>query len=529
MALTSFRFFLFLLVLFTLYFAVPKNRQWVVLLAGSLFFYTLTGWRNLIFILITSCSAWYAGLWMERVRKEGADKLKEEKDTLTKEEKKARKKKIQDTCRHIMTGAMVLNFGLLCVFKYTNFVIEQLNTLLRMGGLPGLSLLKLMIPLGISFYTFQTMGYVADVYWEKTEAQKSMPRMLLFTSFFPQITQGPISNYRQLSEQLFAEHDFSYEKFARGVQRFMWGLSKKMILADVTAGYVKDVFTNYREYAGIAVLLGAFMYSVQIYADFSGYMDMVCGLCETMGITLTENFMRPYFSKSVEEYWQRWHISLGAWFKNYIYFPVACSKLARNAGKYCKEKFGKQFGKHIPATIALVVTWFATGFWHGASWAYIVWGGVNGLFIIMTLWLKPFYVRCTEFFHIRTESRIWQGFQVLRTFLLVTLIKVLPEVGTLRQGLGLWKRIFTDFTIPRNIHQLLPFMGDDLLNFLIVVCMILLVLTVSLLQRKQEVRVYFNKLPAVVRVFVLAGVFVLCFAVSGRINAVSGEFLYANF
>ena len=385
--------------------------------------------------------------------------------------------------------------------------------------------LDLIVPLGLSFYTFQTMGYVADVYWKKTDAQKNFFKMLLFVSFFPQITQGPISNYSYLSEQLFATHPFKYKNLSRGFQRLVWGFAKKIILADLLAPYVADVFENYANYTGITVLCGAFFYSIQIYADFSGYMDIVCGLCEMLDIRLSENFDRPYFSKSIAEYWRRWHITLGDWFKTYIYYPIAVSKWNQKIGKLSQKRFGKHIGQTIPASIALVAVWLTTGLWHGASWGYIAWGGVNGIFIIFSLWMEPVYELCKKKLRIPQSSWYWRAFQTVRTFFLVTLIKVLPEVGTLSDGIGLWKKIFTDFEIPKTFAEFLPFAEIKELNVIIIATVILFIS--SLIQRKQPIRDWFAGIRAPFRYIILALLVLvtLYYGCSGS----AGGFLYAQF
>ena len=369
------------------------------------------------------------------------------------------------------------------------------------------------------------MGYVADVYWKKTDAQKNFFKMLLFVSFFPQITQGPISNYSYLSEQLFATHPFKYKNLSRGFQRLVWGFAKKIILADLLAPYVADVFENYANYTGITVLCGAFFYSIQIYADFSGYMDIVCGLCEMLDIRLSENFDRPYFSKSIAEYWRRWHITLGDWFKTYIYYPIAVSKWNQKIGKLSQKRFGKHIGQTIPASIALVAVWLTTGLWHGASWGYIAWGGVNGIFIIFSLWMEPVYELCKKKLRIPQSSWYWRAFQTVRTFFLVTLIKVLPEVGTLSDGIGLWKKIFTDFEIPKTFAEFLPFAEIKELNVIIIATVILFIS--SLIQRKQPIRDWFAGIRAPFRYIILALLVLvtLYYGCSGS----AGGFLYAQF
>lgn len=525
MSLISFKFILFCIILLLCYFFLPKKCQWIVLLVFSLFFYFLSGINNSIYIIITAFSTWLSALWIEKVGQKTKIYIKEN-PTLDIEDKKIIKNKSKNKKKLILIGTLLLNFGILCLFKYANFAIEQINSLINIfGGEIKINSLSLIIPLGISFYTFQTMGYLVDVYWEKTDACKNPLKMLLFTSFFPQITQGPISNYNQLSTQLFSHHKFDYNNWVYGVQRMIWGFFKKIAIADLLSSYVNSVFLNYNEYAGVTVLIGIFFYSIQIYADFSGYMDIVCGFCQIMGIELTENFERPYFSKSIAEYWRRWHISLGNWFKIYIYYPIAVSKWNSNLGKKASQKFGKFVGKNLPASIALVVVWLTTGLWHGANWGYVVWGGLNGLFIIFSMWMEPVYNFIKA--KLKLGGPIWKAVQVLRTFVLVTFIKVLPEAGGLRNGLGLWKQIFTEHSIPDSFKALLPFASKITL---IIICFgTLLMLIISLIQRKGQVRNRLNNIPTIPRIFFLAVLVTITIIATLINNNTGGGFMYAQF
>ncbi len=526
MSLVSLKFLLFCSLLLICFFMAPKKYQWVVLLIFSLAFYALAGIKNIIYIVITSSSAWIGALWLEKVSKKAKQYIKDNKENLTIEKKNIIKSKSKKIKKIILTGILILNFGLLCVFKYANFAINQINTLMGMLNAKGtISSLSLIIPLGISFYTFQTMGYLIDVYWEKNEACKNPLKILLFTSFFPQITQGPISNYHQLSFELFASHSFNYHNFVYGSQRMIWGFFKKVAVADLLSSYVESVFSNYNDYTGITVLIGIFFYSIQIYADFSGYMDIVCGLCKIIGIKLTENFERPYFSKSIAEYWRRWHISLGNWFKTYIYYPIAVSKWNTTLGRKTSAKFGKHIGKNLPASIALIVVWLTTGLWHGANWGYIAWGGLNGLFIIFSMWMEPIY----DFvkLKLKIKGQIWKYIQVIRTFILVTFIKVLPEVGGLKAGLGLWKRIFTEHTIPNSLKALLPFASKAPL--IIIALGTSLMLIFSLIQRKKSVGNVFNKIPTVLRIFILALLISILIIAACCTDSGGGGFMYAQF
>lgn len=528
MSIISVPFLIFLIGLLIVYYLVPKKLQWWVLLAASLLFYALGDWHGLIYLAFTSLSAWGAARWIERDAERQKAYLREHKASLGKEEKTGMKAAGRRRRRRIMRVCMIMSFLILGWFKYIHFILAQANAVAGMFGGQVRDTVQLIVPLGISFYTFQTMGYVADVYWGKVRAERNPLKLLLFTSFFPQITQGPISTYSDLSGELFTAHWLDDRAFIYGAERVIWGFFKKMVVANLLAPYVSDVFANYAGYAGPAVLLGAFCYSAQIYADFSGYMDIMCGYCQMLGVRLTGNFERPYFSKSVAEYWRRWHISLGTWFKTYIYYPLAVSKWNQSLGRSAKRRLGKAFGDYLPATLALIVVWLTTGLWHGASWAYIVWGGVNGVFIIVSMWMEKPFNALKGRLRINETAWLWRAFQVLRTFVVVTFIKVLPEVGTLSDGLRLWERIFRG-PLARTSGELLPFVGRTA-NFVCVILGIVLMFAVSLLQRRGSVRVWLERrvpyFPRLV-LFVVLFFAIIYFGVpaSGGLRG----FLYAQF
>lgn len=528
MSITSIVFVLFIFLSLSFFYLVPKRFQWVVLLVSSIVFYVSYSTWGLFYVLITALTIYLSSKWMENISLKQKEYLADNKAVLTKEEKNEYKQKNKITRKRIMVVTLIVNFGILCLFKYFDFALHQINSVIGFFGLsPVNNTLNLVAPLGISFYTFQATGYLVDVYWGNCKAEKNFFKYLLFVSFFPQVTQGPISEYSQLSDELFSEHEFTYKNFSSGFQRLIWGYFKKMVIANMLAPCVNDMFANYSSYIGAACLVGAFAYSVQIYADFSGYMDIMCGACELFDIRLTENFERPYFSKSIAEYWRRWHISLGAWFKKYIYYPIGVSKWNQKLGKNVQNKFGKHFGQSLPASIALVAVWLTTGLWHGASWAYIAWGGVNGIIIIFSLWMEPIYSKLKKCLHINEKTFLWRAFQTIRTFVFVTFIKVLPEVGTLSDGIGFWRRIFTEHTMPSGLNDLFNW-KDDNLSFLVLIFSMALLFVASLMQRKKPIRDYFNRLPLILRVVFLVFLILLILIFGIAANA-DGGFMYAKF
>ncbi len=518
MSLISEPFALFVLVLLAAYFLVPKRWQWVCLLGFSCWFYLAAGVRAAGYILVTALSAYGAALWMEQIHSHRKAQLKAHKLDWSKEEKAAWKNAMTRRCRWVLSGVLGLNLGILCVFKYADFGLELVGAPVRLG---------LAAPLGISFYTFQTIGYLVEVYWEKVEAQKNFGKLLLFVSFFPQVSQGPISQYDQLAPQLFAEHRFSYRNFSFGAQRMLWGFFKKMVLADRAAPLVQAAFQGYAQMHGNHVLLGALLYSLQIYADFSGYMDIVCGLCQILGITLTENFDRPYFSRSVADYWRRWHISLGTWFKTYVYYPVAISGAAKKLAAWGSGRFGRKFGQTLGASVALVVTWLATGLWHGASWGYVAWGGMNGFLLILALWMEPVYEKAKAVCRIREEAPWWKAFAVLRTFFLVTFIKVFPEVGSFSDGVGFWRQCFTNWELSWGLELLQPIASQK--DAWVLGLGVLSMLLVSLGKRRGSVRQQMVSWPAAVKYVLFLGLFFAVILLGVPAQNGEGGFLYAQF
>ena len=305
---TSLNFLFFVLVTMLVYFLFPaKKYKWTVLLAASLFFYAVAGYRFAYFILFTTLSTYLIALWIDRISKNSKTLLKSKKSEWDKNQKKAYKNRIKIQKRLVMTLALVLNFGILAFLKYFNFFAGSLNDILGSFGMDfSAPTLNLFLPLGISFYTFQSMGYIVDVYREKTPPQKNPAKLLLFVSFFPQIVQGPISIYDQLAHQLFEPHDFDFTRMKHGMELILWGFCKKIIIADRAAIAIQAVTADYGAYNGTTLTFIVLLYALQLYADFSGGIDISRGVAQIFGIDMIDNFKRPYFSKSINEYWRRW-------------------------------------------------------------------------------------------------------------------------------------------------------------------------------------------------------------------------------
>ena len=525
MPVLSVSFILLLIGVFAAYYLVAQRYRWIVLLAASLIFYSAAGLSSLAFMLTTSVTVYASACYMQRVS--DGQKAYFKAHALSREEKSAVRRRNQRRRRASLVLTLAVNLGLLCFFKYARFALEQLG-IRDIAALP-----RLIAPLGISFYTFQSIGYLVDVYGGNCRPQTSYPRLLLFVSFFPQLTQGPISAYEDLSATLYEGKPPQEKSLRWGLQRMLWGFMKKMVIANTLAQSTSVLFEHYRGYAGIAILLGAFVYLLQLYADFSGYMDIMCGFCEMLGIRLTENFNRPFFSKSISEYWRRWHISLGAWFRKYVYYPIGVSSWNLRLARACRGRLGKHAAACLPPTVALLVTWLCTGLWHGASWGYAVWGLLNGLFIILSLWLAPVYERTRALLHIDERSRFWRAFRILRTFTIVALLEVLPEVGTLGDGFRFWSCILTNWRLPAGPAELIPFVYwhnfNKTIGFAVAMGCAVLLLVSSLMQRRRPVRAAFNALPVWLQAAALAVLLLLILTFGVQASWGAEGFMYANF
>ncbi len=444
MQFTSVSFILFAIVTVLLYFTVPKKIQWWVLLAASYVFYAMAGVEYLFFILYTTLVTYFTACLMQR-RADAEDAYVEaNRATLEKAERKAYRAAEKKKRFRILVLGLVLGFGMLAVLKYTAFVLNGVNSLLGAFDAKTLRIPQLLLPLGISFYTFQSMGYLIDVYRKKVRAEQSLPKFALFVSYFPQLIQGPISRFGELGTQLTAPHAFDGFHFRAGLGRVTWGFFKKLVVADTAMVAVKELSLG-MGYTGAYVVLLLLLYSVEIYADFTGGIDITIGLSEMLGIKLAENFNRPFSSKSTKEYWRRWHITMGSWFTDYVFYPLSVSGPMQKLSKLSRAKLGDHIGKRIPVYAATIATWFLTGLWHGAGLNFIVWGLLNCLVILVSQELTPLYNRFVARYPRLVASRPWAVWQMTRTFLLMGLIRTLDCYRDVGRTFRLWWSILTDW------------------------------------------------------------------------------------
>lgn len=430
----SWTFIAFLAVSVALYYIVPRRLRWFVLLLSSGVFYLSGGWRAGLYLLFTSLTTYVSGLILTRLNgvKAGIPKSDKESHDRNRRQRKA-----------VVTVCLVLNFGMLYMLKYLGFTLDAI------GGIIGRNIVSpdFIMPLGVSFFIFQSTGYVIDVYRDKYKADRNFAKYLLFVSFFPLMIQGPISRHDKLADQLTEVHSLDTDNLKYGIQRMMWGYFKKMVIADRAAVAVSTFFADYDSYGGAAAAFAILMYCINLYCDFSGGIDITIGAARLFGITLEENFRRPIFSTSLAEYWRRWHITLGGWMRDYVFYPLSLSKSFGKIGKWARGRFGGKIGKILPTAMATFIVYFIIGIWHGANFRYIAYGFMNGTIITSSLLLAGTYSKLREKLHIDQDSRGWKIFSMVRTWLIVFIGRYITRSPRLMVGLELIGRTLNPFTL----------------------------------------------------------------------------------
>lgn len=490
MSLISFRFVIFVAIVATVYFLFPvKKYQWTVLLAASYVFYAFTGLRYAAYILFTTLTTYGAGRLMEQVQAETKKTLAENKQVWDKAQRKSYKEKAGRRSRRIMLLALLLNFGLLFALKY-------LPTMFRAAGnLFGFSapVLKLVLPLGISFYTFQAMGYVIDVYRGEVEAERNLGKLALFVSFFPQLIQGPISKYDQLAVQLFEEHRADFTRIKYGLELILWGLFKKLVVADRAAIAIRTVTASPDAFSGTTLLFTVLLYALQLYADFSAGIDIARAVAQILGIDMVQNFRQPYFATSLTDYWNRWHISLGAWMKNYIFYPIALSKTASQVTRAIKgSRFGAtKAGAHIavvlPGTVASLIVFLIVGVWHGAGWRFVLYGLWNGGVIMLSILLKPCFDWLNRVLRIDPTTPEHHLFRIVRTFVLVCIGNITDLARGGRDCFVWFWRILRDQSILGGGKEIVEKLGLSLKDYaLLAACTVVMYVVGILRERNPE-------------------------------------------
>ena len=531
MELISLKFGLFLLGLLAAYYLTGRfaqRFQWVVLLFGSMVFYGVAGsWPTISFMMLVALVTWEAALLLDKLGHEAKQARKQTKDRT---ERKRIRQVFDRKRRVVFWGALALCLVVLGYFKYWNVL------LFYAGAADSIFSLGILLPLGISFYTFQSLGYLIDSYNAKYEPERNYARYLLFVSWFPQIIQGPINRYNEMAPQLFEPRHFDPASFERGALRLGYGILKKVAIANVLFNAVEIAFETGAGAAipGSLALYGVITYSIQMYADFSGGIDIVEGASELFGIRMADNFKQPYFAVSLADFWRRWHISLGTWMRDYVFYPLAVTAPMKRFGKWSRKHFSRHVGRTLPACISNVLVFLFVGLWHGAQIHYVVWGIYNGVVVALADLFKPVFDGLVNRLRIRRESAGFRLFSMARTFCVVCIGRFFDRFDRLGDALHALHNVFVPSTY-QPIHDVLAVKvawHADVMGYpLPTIAAIVFVFVVDIFyERGHDVRssVLDMKLPVRALIYLVAILLVAAAASLDTTNG-GGGFLYANF
>ena len=518
----------FLPICVIVYSIIPqKTKKYFLLFASMVFFWLVSG-QLIVYLILTIMSVHYFGIWLDRIQGKRNAAVK----AAPKEERKALKKVFLHQSRLVLLFAAVIHIGVLLVIKYSPFFTTNVNNLFTLLNVPlQLDIPSYIMPIGISFFTLQAISYLFDVYRGLIKADDNIFRLALFMSFFPQIVEGPICRYGQTADQLWNVKQIEFENLKLGAQRILFGLMKKLVIADRLNPLIKEVFSNYSNYQGGIIAIAAVCYTIQLYMDFSGTMDAVMGIAQIFGVTMPENFQRPFFSKSISEFWQRWHITLGTWFKDYIFYPVTMSKPMKNLTSSARKKLGNHFGPLLAGSVALFCVWFCNGLWHGSAWNYIFFGMYHFALILAGNIISPAVTATNKKLHINADCFAYRTMQMVRTTILVIIGELFFRAEGLKDGLAMFGKMVTDFSFSTLDSTLMDKLKIDVQDIIIVAVALVIIFVISVLNEKGiNVRLSLKKKNIVIRWGLLYALimFIVIFGAYGK-GYVPVDPIYANF
>lgn len=465
MLFNSIHYLIFFPLVTAMYFLSPQRVRWALLLAASCYFYMVFKPVYILILAFTIFIDYAAGIWIE--------------------ESQGQRRK------WFLIASIVTNVGVLAIFKYYNFVNQSWHDFLSLTSLdlPVPPFLQIMLPIGLSFHTFQSMSYTIEVYRRHTPAERHLGVFALYVMFYPQLVAGPIERPQHVLPQLKETHFFEYSRAVSGLQLMLWGMFKKVVIADRLAPFANEVYGQPQLYEGISLIVATVFFAVQIYCDFSGYSDIALGSAQVMGIKLMQNFDRPYFSKSIAEFWRRWHISLSSWFRDYLYVSLGGNRVLP-----------------LRRYFNVLVTFTVSGIWHGANWTYVLWGVINGMYLIgerqyQSVIEKHIVPRLTN----KTGLFLFQGGQVVLTFGMICLAWIFFRANTISDAGYILTHLFSGLkTLPADLFSM-PFvklnilLGRDKFDFIAALCGIAFLIVTHLLQRKESGRALLGRQNVYVR------------------------------
>lgn len=487
MLFNSLTFLIFLVCILSLYYILPYKYKWYLLLIGSCIFYMAWRIEFIFLILFSSFFNYYIGLLIE---------------------------KYEDKSKTILTTGLIINFVILFIFKYSIFINHSFMSIYNYFNISyPIKDFDIVLPMGISFYTFQATSYTIDIYRKRYKAEKNILKVTLYIMFFPQLVAGPIERADNLLNQLFLNHKFNIYNISMGIKIMLIGYFKKIVIADRIAILVNTVYNSPYDYNGISFIIATIFFAIQLYCDFSGYSDIAIGCAKLFNINLMENFKSPYFSKSIKEFWTRWHISLSTWFKDYLYIPLG----------------GNRKGI-IRTYFNLMITFLVSGIWHGANWTFILWGGLNGFYQIIGD-LKNRFLKSINF-NIKNKyiNSFFNIFRILITFSLICFSLIFFRANTVKDAFYIINNLFSDIQNVNNIQYLYNIstqLGLNIFEILMATTCIIILFIIEIFEYKQRIYITLNKLPFIIRFIFYYIITIIILSMGVFSNA--GQFIYFQF
>ncbi len=459
MLFNSFQFLIFFIVVTTAYFTLPHKYRWMLLLAASSYFYMVFVPVYILILGFTIVVDYFAGIYIEKSQ--------------------GKKRK------WFLVASLIANIGVLAVFKYYNFLNDNLTVLLHGTGYENpIPYLSILLPIGLSFHTFQAMSYTIEVYRGNQKSERNFGIYALYVMFYPQLVAGPIERPQNLLHQFYEKHSFDYDRVTSGLKLMAWGLFKKMIIADRLAYVTDTIYNNPQAHDSIPIIIGTVFFAFQIYCDFSGYSDIAIGSAQVMGFKLMRNFNRPYLSKSISEFWGRWHISLSTWFKDYLYIPLGGNRVS------------------IPRWyFNLFIVFLISGLWHGANWTFIIWGGLHGFYLVFALVTEKLRRRINEKIGLTKHPKLLSVMQVITTFILADFAWIFFRANNVTDAFHIVKKITVDFSWKTSNWNI----GLAPIDIALVVATIVFMEWIHVLQNKISIRHTISKKPLVWRWAIYCG------------------------
>ncbi len=511
-----------------LYQLFPRRLRPLVLLGASYFFFWSISGKLIVYVLFSAYSIHHFGLWLTNLQTE-CNQLTFD---LPKDKRKAIRSEYSKRKKRVLGAGVFLHIGMLFVLKYSAFFLGDLNSLFDFLKLSvNVPIPHFILPIGISFYTMQAVAYMIDVYRGVVVADRNLLRLSLYLTFFSGIIEGPICRYQETAEQLWSGRPITYHSLTFGLQRVLFGVFKKVVIADRLNLLIKTVFDNYSFYDGEIIIVAVIAYTIQLYMEFSGTMDVAIGVAEIFNIKMPENFARPFLALNIAEFWQRWHITLGAWFKDYIFYPLSMAGPIKKINIRFRKYFGYYYGPLLGGSVALLAVWLANGLWHGVGWRYIFFGLYHFALIFCGNLIKPLSLKLTDKLHINRQNLPFRLLQITKVAILVGFGELFFRARSLKTGLKMAYKMFTATSANAFFNNGIYKLGMDRRDFYIIAAALLIVAIIHLMQEKKiDVRKFIAQRPLLIRwsLYYALIMFIVIFGAYGQ-GYLPIDPMYANF